>query len=90
MEEQIGLNKLNVGEYAVVRELCCASSIRRRLCDIGLVPNTPVCCIGRSPFGDPAAYEIRGSVLAIRDTDARGILVERVSMIGEADDDGTA
>jgi len=89
MQNQIGLDKLKYGEYAIVRELCCMGSIRRRLRDVGLVPDTVVRCVGRSPFGDPAAYEIRGAVLAIRDADACEIRVERL-LTEKGDRDGTA
>jgi ferrous iron transport protein A len=51
--------------------------MRRRLLDIGLVENTPVYCVGKSPGGDPAAYLICGGVIAIRALDAATVLVER-------------
>jgi ferrous iron transport protein A len=51
--------------------------MRRRLLDIGLAENTVVECVGRSPSGDPAAYLIRGAVIAIRKCDGRLIRVER-------------
>ena len=35
-------------------------------------------CLGRSPGGDPAAYLIRGAVIALRDRDSRGVLVYTV------------
>ena len=34
-----------------------------------------VACVGRSPLGDPGAYRIREAVIAIRDRDARGVLL---------------
>ena len=67
------LDELCVGERGRVRELLCEGSIRRRFLDIGLAPGTEVVCIGRSPFGDPSAYLIRGSEIAIRRTDAHSI-----------------
>ena len=35
-------------------------------------------CIGISPMGDPAAYLIRGAVIALRSEDAAGIFVDDV------------
>lgn len=52
--------------------------MRRRLLDVGLVEDTKVECVGRSPGGDPSAYLIRGAVIAIRSEDSRGIMVRRV------------
>jgi ferrous iron transport protein A len=71
------LNRVRPGERAQVRALETAGAMRRRLLDIGLVEGTEVECVGRSPGGDPAAYLIRGAVIAIRDADAAGILVSR-------------
>jgi ferrous iron transport protein A len=71
------LNRVRPGERARVRALETAGAMRRRLLDIGLVEGTEVECVGRSPGGDPAAYLIRGAVIAIRDADAAGILVSR-------------
>ena len=59
-----------------MKELVSTGSIRRRLLDIGLVENTEVECLGRSPAGDPCAYLIRGAVIAIRSEDCRNILVQ--------------
>jgi len=49
--------------------------MRRRLLDIGLIENTDVECLGRSPGGDPTAFLIRGAVIAIRSEDCRDILI---------------
>ena len=63
------------GARAVVSTLETTGSMRRRLLDIGLVENTEVECLGRSPCGDPSAYLIRGAVIAIRAQDARGVCI---------------
>ena len=49
--------------------------MQRRLRDLGLIENTRVVCLGRSPMGDPSAYLIRGTVIALRQCDCRGIRV---------------
>lgn len=43
--------------------------------DIGLIEGTPVECVGISPLGDPSAYLIRETVVAIRHTDGKGVLM---------------
>lgn len=77
MSENCSLNELNPGQTAVVEELKTKGSIRRRLLDIGLVRNTMVECVGRSPAGDPTAFLIRGAVIAIRSEDVKDIVVRR-------------
>ena len=75
MNHTLCLNELRPGQHAVVSALRTSGSMRRRLLDIGLIENTHVECLGRSPGGDPSAFLIRGAVIAIRSEDCKGILV---------------
>ncbi len=86
MKTDVRLDQLRCGESATVRALGCSGAIRRRLGDIGLIPGARVRCIGRSPFGDPSAYEICGAVIAIRAADAREIRIDLTEW--EANSDG--
>lgn len=71
----MNLADLKPGESGVVQALLMAGSQRRRLLDIGLVRNTKVECLGRSPAGDPSAYLIRGAVIALRASDCQQIIL---------------
>lgn len=82
MSDNIPLCRLHPGQQAVVQALDSVGGMRRRLTDIGLIPGNRVACIGRSPGGDPAAYEIRGAVIAIRDEDARLVQVQLTAVDG--------
>lgn len=73
----MNLGDINVGEAATVSALKASGGMRRRLLDIGLVENTRVECVGRSPLGDPSAFLIRGAVVALRSEDCKNILVKR-------------
>ena len=75
MKQQMTLNEIQPGQHGIVRELKTTGSMRRRLLDIGLIENTEVECLGRSPGGDPSAYLIRGAVIAIRSEDCRDVLI---------------
>ncbi len=68
---------LKIGQCGTVIALKSVGGMRRRLLDIGLIEGTTVECVGRSPGGDPAAYLIRGAVIAIRDRDSADILIEK-------------
>ena len=70
------LNELAPGGVGRVAGLETEGPMRRRLLELGLVAGTRVRCLGRSPLGDPSAYEIRGAVIALRDRDSAGVLVE--------------
>ena len=75
LDMDINLNDIKPGQRARVLALTAQDSMRRRLLDIGLVKDTVVECLGRSPGGDPSAFLIRGAVIAIRSEDCCGILV---------------
>lgn len=76
MNKNTSLNSLALGEIALVKALTATGSMRRRLLDIGLIEDTQVECMGRSPGGDPTAYLIRGAVIAIRSEDSANILIK--------------
>ena len=75
MNEHFCLNDITPGQHAVVSALQSTGSMRRRLLDIGLIENTDVEGLGRSPGGDPSAFLIRGAVIAIRSEDCENILI---------------
>lgn len=53
----------------------CRGQERRRLLDLGFVPGTLVEVEMVSPAGDPTAYRVRGSVVALRREQANLIRV---------------
>jgi ferrous iron transport protein A len=77
-EKIIPLNYLPLGKKAIVKELISDGTIRRRMLDLGLITNTVVEALQRSPSGDPIAYDIRGAVIALRSEEASKILVETI------------
>ena len=73
MLESLSLDRLRDGQSAFVTRVEAEPAMRRRLLDLGLIPGTRVTCQGRSPAGDPAAYLIRGAVVALRTRDAASV-----------------
>jgi len=73
------LASIDVGERCIINELLLKGDIRRRLQDIGAINGTEIECVLKSPSGDPVAYEIRGAVIAIRNSDAEMIRVNIVN-----------
>jgi ferrous iron transport protein A len=76
MENKKRLSDMSVGECGRISRLLTEGSMRRRFLDVGLAPGTVVTCVGRSPLGDPSAYLVRGCKIAIRRSDASGIILE--------------
>jgi len=69
------LSDLKPGERATVKALHCQGMMRRRLLDLGLGPRVSVEVVMRSPAGDPVAYRVRGTVIALRLQDAAEVEV---------------
>ncbi len=76
MSEYIPLSTLPLGSRAQVKRLTCRGSVRRRMLDLGLILDTVVEALLKSPGGDPVAYSIRGAVIALRSEEAAHILVQ--------------
>lgn len=72
------LSLLPVGESCKLVSLNSKGLIRRRLLDLGLIRNTIISPLYKSPFGDPIAYLIRGTVIALRNEIASNIIVEKL------------
>lgn len=69
------LAELAPGEGAVVLTVDVSAPIGRRLQDLGFLPGTPVRTIRQAPLGDPVVYELRGTRLCLRRSEARLIRV---------------
>ncbi|NUN07850.1 MAG: DtxR family transcriptional regulator [Ignavibacteriaceae bacterium] len=72
------LDKLQPGEAAYIVGLsrACRGQQRRRLMDLGLIPGTNVRYAMASPGGEPVAYEIMGTKIALRKQQARQIFIQ--------------
>jgi len=75
-DQIIPLNYLPLGKKAKVKTLISNGAFRRRMLDLGLISDTEVEALGKSPSGDPIAYFIRGAVIALRSEEASKIMVE--------------
>lgn len=73
------LSDLEPGEGAEILYIsrACRGLERRRLMDLGVVPGTLVSVLMRSPTGDPTAYRLRDTTIAIRRDQARHVRVRR-------------
>lgn len=71
----IPLSQISVGSTCKVAGLELNGVLRRRIQDLGIIPGTTVECVRRGPSGDPTAYTVRGTTVAIRQEDARFINV---------------
>lgn len=70
------LNTISLNQLVTINSLNCTGSIKRRLLDLGLIDGANIIPILQSPAGELTAYEIRGTVIAIREEDTKKIIVE--------------
>lgn len=71
----VPLSKISEGASCRIAGLQLDGLLRRRIQDLGILPGTTVQCIRRGPSGDPTAYEVRGTTIALRKEDACQITV---------------
>ncbi len=69
------LDTIATGGAAVVEALSAEGETRRRLLDLGFTPGASLICLFSSPFNDPRAYRVRDAVIALRNADAKEILL---------------
>ncbi|MBM4460215.1 MAG: hypothetical protein FJ011_21030 [Chloroflexi bacterium] len=73
------LTALQMGERAIVAGLTptCRGAERRRFLDLGILPGTEIEAALFSPSGNPVAYRVRGSLIALRRDQAEQIQIRR-------------
>lgn len=71
------LNNLNLEENAYVIENNIKTNNKQNITNLGLTKGTKIKCLYKSPFNDPTAYLIKNVILAIREEDAKEILIMR-------------
>lgn len=70
------LDNVLLNECVIIKKINGEYELKRRFLDLGFLPNSIIECVLVSPFKDPKAYQINGSVIAIRNNDAKNIEVE--------------
>ncbi len=77
MRQTFPLRGLRDGESVMIAELRAKGPMQARLMDLGFTMGCRVTCLFSSAFGDPRAYLVRGTVIALRQSDAATILCSR-------------
>lgn len=69
------LNDIEPGQHASIYSLACTGNMKRRLLDMGFIPQASIQCVGRSAGGTPSSYCIKNTIIALRTEDCMNILV---------------
>ncbi|GHU62381.1 iron transporter FeoA [Clostridia bacterium] len=70
MEKSLSLAELTLGINAYITEIQHSKEMTQRLLDLGFTKNTPIRALFRSYSGDPTAFLIRNTVIALRKEDS--------------------
>lgn len=79
-EHSVRLSSLKIDELAKIVGLSkeCRGENRRRLLDLGFVVGTDIKIDMNSPMGNPVAYEVKGTSIALRNDQASKILINKI------------
>ena len=73
----MNLSELKISEKGIIKSVECDENIKRRLLDLGLIKGTIIEPIFVSPIGDPRAFSVRGTIIAIRKKETNKIFLEK-------------
>ncbi len=74
------LDKIKIGDIAIINKVKAKGEIRRRLMDMGLVKNTTIELIRKAPLGDPIEIRVNNFNLSLRLEEAETILVSPIKI----------
>ena len=69
------LKEASLNYLVRVMNINAKGELRRRFFDLGIIEGTDIEVLFKGPFGDPVAYLIRGTVIALREEDSEKIEV---------------
>ena len=69
------LSRLPLGKSARILSLSAPEPLRGRLMDLGFVPGGEILPLYAAPMGDPRAYLVCDTVIALRQRDAATVAV---------------
>jgi len=70
-QQPFTLDLLAVGDSAVISSIRGEGAMRDRLQELGFTSKAPVTCLFPAVFGDPRAYRIKNTLIALRNADAK-------------------
>lgn len=74
----MSLSELKLGKSGIISHIEGNEALAKRLLALGCIEGTPVCIKSVAPLGDPLVIGLRGTKLAIRKKDAKGIVLQEV------------
>ncbi|RAL26918.1 FeoA family protein [Thermoflavimicrobium daqui] len=67
-----------IGDSVRITQLCIEGAMRLRLLDLGFIPGAIIKVLQKSPLGDPMAFRVSQTTIALRKEESSQILVEKL------------
>ena len=67
------LKEVSLNQEVIIKKINCSGNIKRRILDLGMIEGTKIKPVLKSPLGDPTAYEVRGSLISLREEESKSI-----------------
>ncbi|GGE68986.1 FeoA family protein [Priestia taiwanensis] len=74
----IKLSDTQFGDTVIIEEMHITGTMRRRLMDLGFVPGALVHVLQRSPLGDPIAFQLNNTTIALRKEESSQIIARKL------------
>ncbi len=72
------LDKIDINKKYLISDVLLDEHTKKRMYDLGIIENSIIESLYKSPFGDPVAYLVKETIIAIRNSDAEKIIVRRI------------
>ncbi|HHW37609.1 MAG TPA: ferrous iron transport protein A [Bacillales bacterium] len=77
IEDALSLYQCETGDNAVIESMSIQGVMRRRLLDLGFVKGAQIEVLRKSPLGDPVAYLVNNTTIALRKEESNHIFVRK-------------
>ncbi|WP_097677915.1 FeoA family protein [Bacillus massilinigeriensis] len=72
----VDLSEVKVGDEIIIKRLQLTGFMRRRLMDLGFLTGVKVKVLQKSPLGDPVAFYVNHTIIALRKEESSQIIGE--------------
>ena len=70
------LNELPINNIGIINDINTNDSFKRRILNLGIVKGSYIKPLYKAILKDPTAYLVKNSVIALREEDAKNIMVK--------------
>ncbi|CAG9613108.1 hypothetical protein BACCIP111899_02303 [Bacillus rhizoplanae] len=67
------LSTFKTGQLVQIEKVQLEGTMKRRLLDLGFIPGATIKVLQKSPLGDPIAYQVSNTIIALRNEESSRI-----------------